>query len=167
VKNYKKLPKKELIYKILDQQAILPDADLPVAKKSVKPENKSEREEKSEVVTKQKDDDRRRPRVKRENVTDSEKPRPSSHQNTTPSPATENKKPESFLDTFKQEVSGAKPEPADATPKEKEQPQKRESFPKREPIIKDTEADSDASPRAVEQKPSQDKGPRREERKDD
>src|SRR5690606_42074244 len=75
VKNYKKLPKKELIYKILDQQAILPDADLPVAKKSVKPENKSEREEKSEVVTKQKDDDRRRPRVKRENVTDSEKPR--------------------------------------------------------------------------------------------
>jgi transcription termination factor Rho len=28
VKNFKKLPKKDLIYKILDQQAILPEQDL-------------------------------------------------------------------------------------------------------------------------------------------
>ncbi len=32
VKNHKKLPKKELIYKILDQQAIMPEKDLPKKK---------------------------------------------------------------------------------------------------------------------------------------
>ena len=32
VKNYKKLAKKDLIYKILDQQAITPEGDLPEKK---------------------------------------------------------------------------------------------------------------------------------------
>ena len=36
VKNYSKLPKKEIIYKILDQQAILPDSELPETKKAQK-----------------------------------------------------------------------------------------------------------------------------------
>ena len=35
VKNYKRLSKKDLIYKILDQQAILPDSELPKKKSSV------------------------------------------------------------------------------------------------------------------------------------
>jgi hypothetical protein len=34
VSQYKKLPKKELIYKILDQQALLPESDLPKRKKT-------------------------------------------------------------------------------------------------------------------------------------
>ncbi|MBT29771.1 MAG: transcription termination factor Rho [Thalassobius sp.] len=65
VKNYSKLPKKELIYKILDQQAILPEAELPQAKEtpkktSRKPSQKSKKEP-----------EKKRKRVKqRENVTD-------------------------------------------------------------------------------------------------
>ncbi|UZR95420.1 transcription termination factor Rho [Chondrinema litorale] len=65
VKNYSKLPKKELIYKILDQQAILPETELPKAnetpkKTSRKPSQKSKKEP-----------EKKRKRVKqRENVTD-------------------------------------------------------------------------------------------------
>ncbi len=167
VKNYKKLPKKELIYKILDQQAILPDTALPVPKKSAKPENEGVREEKKEAINKAKEDERRRPRVKRENVTDSE-PSPSpTHQTSQPASSSSSpKKSESFLDTFKQEVSGAKPAAEPASP-EKEQAPKRESFPKREPIVRDVDAESDSSSRSADQKASQDRPVRREERKDD
>src|SRR5690606_1788238 len=177
VKNYKKLPKKELIYKILDQQAILPDTELPVAKKSAKPESANVREEKKELITKTKDEDRRRPRVKRENVTDSEEPLTTPSETTQPAPPTSSpKKSESFLDTFKQEVSGSKPVTADTdaapiekeqTPIESEQAPKRESFPKREPIIRDIESDSEAISKPADQKISQDRPVRREERKDE
>ncbi len=177
VKNYKKLPKKELIYKILDQQAILPDTALPVAKKSTKPENENVREEKKEAINKSKDDDRRRPRVKRENVADSEEPLTTPNETTQPAPPTSSpKKSESFLDTFKQEVSGSKPVTADTdaaqierepAPVRREQAPKRESFPKREPIIKDIESDSEAISRTADQKTSLDRPVRREERKDE
>ena len=177
VKNYKKLPKKELIYKILDQQAILPDTALPVAKKSTKPENENVREEKKEAINKSKDDDRRRPRVKRENVADSEEPLTTPNETTQPAPpASSPKKSESFLDTFKQEVSGSKPVTADTdaaqierepAPVRREQAPKRESFPKREPIIKDIESDSEAISRTADQKTSPDRPVRREERKDE
>jgi len=70
VKNYKKLAKQELIYKILDQQAVTPENDLPKKKDSD--------EEKVEEVTQEKKDTseeprkaprpRPRPRPKRENV---------------------------------------------------------------------------------------------------
>lgn len=167
VKNYKKLPKKELIYKILDQQAILPDTDLPVAKKATAPEKTEVREEKKETVSKAKDEERRRPRVKRENVTDSANTQPTSSESKQPATSAPSpKKSESFLDTFKQEVSGTKPAPADAAPKERELP-KREGFPKREPIIRDTESDSDAPSRISDQKSSPDRAVRRDERKDD
>lgn len=168
VKNYKKLPKKELIYKILDQQAILPDTEIPVAKKNPKPENNTVREEKKVPVNKQKDEERRRPRVKRENVTDSEKSNTAPQENTKPASLTSTpKKSESLLDTFKKEVSGATPAATDSTTIEKEQAQKRESFPKREPIIRDMESDTDSAARVPDQKPSQDRPVRREERKDD
>ena len=59
VKNFSKLPKKELIYKILDQQAILPDTDLPDAKDDKK-------KEKSTTSTKgKKDANKTRKRVKK------------------------------------------------------------------------------------------------------
>ncbi|MDQ3534675.1 MAG: transcription termination factor Rho, partial [Bacteroidota bacterium] len=61
VKNHKKLPKKELIYKILDQQAIMPEKDLP-KKKNLDPTPDMKEEE---PVSQ--NDNAKRPR-KRENV---------------------------------------------------------------------------------------------------
>lgn len=63
VKNYSKLPKKEIIYKILDQQAILPDSELPETKKAQKkPTKKAASKDK-------KGEDPKRKRVKqRENI---------------------------------------------------------------------------------------------------
>src|SRR6478735_1822239 len=67
IPNVKKLQKKELIYKILDQQAVLPDTQLP--------------EKKSTMAIEKNDDSlndakggeaRKRTRVKRENVKQSE-----------------------------------------------------------------------------------------------
>jgi transcription termination factor Rho len=71
VAQYKKLPKKELIYKILDQQALLPESDLPkkeeekstpksapASKKESTPKAKApKREEKSEKKTEKKSED--------------------------------------------------------------------------------------------------------------
>ncbi len=58
MKNYSKLPKKQLIYKILDFQAVMPDEDLSKVKEKV---ISSEKEE---------DDSGRTSRVKRQNVTE-------------------------------------------------------------------------------------------------
>jgi len=54
VKNYKKLPKKELIYKILDQQAVTPEAEIKKKKESSKekPADKSKSIPKRENVAK-------------------------------------------------------------------------------------------------------------------
>ena len=64
VKNSKKLSKKELIYKILDQQAILPDTGSHTLKKEKVSMDKPENSQKSNTTTDKK------PRIKRENVTD-------------------------------------------------------------------------------------------------
>jgi len=66
VPNVKKLQKKELIYKILDQQAVTPDNQLPEKKETMNTEkpDDSSRE--------QKNDPKKRTRVKRENVKQSE-----------------------------------------------------------------------------------------------
>jgi transcription termination factor Rho len=65
VKNFRKFAKKELIYKILDQQAIMPDAaTIPdVAEASPRVEEKRPEEKRSNG-----EEERRRHRVKRENV---------------------------------------------------------------------------------------------------
>lgn len=169
VKNYKKLPKKELIYKILDQQAIMPETDLPEVKKAPKEPAPIRREEKKGGNDKAKDDDRRRPR-KRENVADLTEPVTStaavtSSPKETPTTSSPQKKSEGLLDSFKREVSGAKPlanEDNPQTETKKETP--REKFPKREPIKKETSAEVEAdTPSSAEQKPPQDR-PRREER---
>jgi len=52
VKNYKKLAKKDLVYKILDQQALTPEANLPLKKeKKDKPlaETKSQNSKKDKL----------------------------------------------------------------------------------------------------------------------
>jgi transcription termination factor Rho len=69
INNVKKLQKKELIYKILDQQAITPENKLPEKKQIM---NTDKPEEDSLKDPKNNDANRRKPRVKRENVKDSE-----------------------------------------------------------------------------------------------
>jgi transcription termination factor Rho len=74
VKNYKKLPKKELIYKILDQQAITPEADLPKKKMPEESQEASPEAEAKEPKRRSKEESKsetgptRRRRMRRENV---------------------------------------------------------------------------------------------------
>ena len=50
LKNYKRLSKEDLIYKILDQQAVLPEKDLPKKKEAEKSKAKDRKSaEKKEV----------------------------------------------------------------------------------------------------------------------
>jgi transcription termination factor Rho len=71
VKNYKKLPKNELIYKILDQQAITPENDLPKKKPLEKTE--TEPKERLDLVDQesQENEEARKKVRRRENVTES------------------------------------------------------------------------------------------------
>lgn len=158
VKNFKKLPKKELIYKILDQQAILPDHDLPVKttkEAPVKSLDKKEDGKEKDNNTDKPREERRRQRVKRENVTSDE----STQQEPTSRAEKTASRTEDFLESFKKEVSGETPEastsPASSIPK-------REGFPKRESIKKDTEVAEDHTDTR-----GQEKHHRRDERKDD
>lgn len=169
VKNYKKLPKKELIYKILDQQAIMPETDLPEPKKAPKENTNIKRDEKKDGNDKPKEDDRRRPR-KRENVTDPQVPVTSTTASTpkeAPKPASQPQKSEGLLDTFKREVSGAKTGATENAPETeiKRESTPRESFPKREPIRQETDTEATLPPAG--ERSSQDRPARREERKDD
>lgn len=67
VKNYKKLPKKELIYKILDQQAVSPE--------SVEKKNKKENANGGNGKAKEESPKKSAPFTKRENVRKSDKPK--------------------------------------------------------------------------------------------
>jgi transcription termination factor Rho len=70
IKNISKFAKKDLIYKILDQQAVLPDSELPSVKPNneVREKNAPATEETEADAEDNKPDARRRIRVKRENV---------------------------------------------------------------------------------------------------
>lgn len=70
IKNFKKLPKQELIYKILDQQAVLPESQLPKKKPSANAvAEEVEKPEKPEPKENKQDLERDRPRrPRRENV---------------------------------------------------------------------------------------------------
>ncbi len=64
VKNTNKLAKKDLIYKILDQQAVLPESELPLPSKM-----KTTSDDSMDFVAKEdKSENKKRPRVKRESV---------------------------------------------------------------------------------------------------
>src|SRR5690606_15017663 len=80
VKNFKKLPKKDLIYKILDQQAITPEQELPKKKESTSTgsdnSNKKNEQDASASSSKPSAKEQHRPRMKRENVTDLDKVSP-------------------------------------------------------------------------------------------
>ncbi len=64
VKNTNKLAKKDLIYKILDQQAVLPESELPLPSKM-----KTTSDDSMDFIAKEdKPENKKRPRVKRESV---------------------------------------------------------------------------------------------------
>ena len=74
VKNYKKLAKKDIIYKILDQQAITPETDMPekkpVAKESKPSTARSTNKSANKSTNKRADKGSKKPSIpKRENVT--------------------------------------------------------------------------------------------------
>lgn len=85
LKNYKKLSKQELIYKILDQQAVTPENELPKKKPA---------ETKPEPKTKQEKPQNKRPR-KRENVKKNDTKKP------------EDQSSEEILESFNIELEGA------------------------------------------------------------
>jgi len=117
VKDFKKLPKKDLIYKILDQQATTPEADLPkkTTKETIAPENGSEESSGG--------------RVKRENVTkgngdssDKEKPKKESAEDLLES---FNLEVDESITSFEEKKEAPKPVVEDRKEKPFEQPQKR------------------------------------------
>ena len=130
-KNYKRLAKEELIYKILDQQAVAPEEKLP---KSEKPERKKPAPKpKTDKPERKKPNPRpaakRKPRVQRENVaTEDAAAKPKS---TTAKPESKDDAASDILKSFDLEVekSDAPTAPAPAEVK-KEQPT-------REPVNKD------------------------------
>ncbi len=69
-KNYKRLAKEELIYKILDQQAVTPEKDLPKSEKleRKKPAPKAKTDKSERAKPKPRPAAKRKPRVQRENV---------------------------------------------------------------------------------------------------
>ena len=71
LKNYKRLSKEEIIYKILDKQAVTPEKELKEKLASTAPEAEEPVKE-----TKKEDKPARKPRKKRENVTASEEAAP-------------------------------------------------------------------------------------------
>ncbi|MHA7131284.1 transcription termination factor Rho [Algoriphagus namhaensis] len=72
VKNFKSLKKDELVYAILDQQAILPENALPKKKPSVAETPEPEKKESSEPskVIEKEDDSNFKPKFRRQNVTE-------------------------------------------------------------------------------------------------
>ena len=114
IKNFKKLAKKDLIYKILDQQAITPEEDLPKKPKSSSFEENGSKEPARKP---------KKGRVKRENVKDKPKSKSEKEQSS-----------DELLDSFKMEVdksvtsfeeTAEKSETSAApAPEEKERPQR-------------------------------------------
>jgi transcription termination factor Rho len=104
VSQYKKLPKKELIYKILDQQALLPESELPkkeevkstpksssAPKKDSAPKTKTpEREDKAEAKAPKKPEPKS---DKKEEVSEKPQAEAEDKQERKPRPATKDKRP--------------------------------------------------------------------------
>jgi len=78
LKNYKRLAKQELVYAILDKQAITPDEELPKKKTEASSPKTEEAPAKAEQAPREERTENRRgrPRVKRQNVTEAQKAQP-------------------------------------------------------------------------------------------
>lgn len=120
VKNYKKLAKQDLIYAILDQQAVMPDSDMPKKVDNSKDSEDSEGKEEKKKST-------RKPRAKKADDSansegDDAKPRRRKRQNVTEVEATEAKEASDEADKKeeKAEVSDQKSEEAPKVQKEKD-----------------------------------------------
>ena len=107
VKNFKKLPKKELIYKILDEQAVSPEKIQDLKKEDTAKEKK----EKKVVEPK-----KHAPRVKRENVKQKEEKKPVAEKSTN-----------ELLNEFNVELESTTSTPEGEKSKSEEAPAKAES----------------------------------------
>ncbi len=161
VKDYKKLPKKELIYKILDQQAVTPEKDLP--KKKEKEKVAAEAEEETEAPASQnapskggkrnEKHENRRIRVKRENVTSHEANQPkekAKEKEKADKPVAEKSHSTTeVLDSFNLQVDEDEPETLDERPNTDEKPKATETEEKPKPSYKERE-----EPTSDERKPA-------------
>ncbi|WP_143962527.1 transcription termination factor Rho [Litoribacter populi] len=143
VKNFKTLKKDELVYAILDQQAITPEKALPKKKPSqAELETSSSPEEKENTPQEQP----AKPKFRRQNVTEMDKDEKE-----------KDAKPESKREEPKKEKEAPKEavkqeEPLKAAPTKKEEPKKEE--PKKEPK---KEAQTKPQPKAEDKKSSEGK----------
>ena len=166
VKNYKRLAKRDLIYKILDHQATLPEDQLPKKKptpKATETDNSGHPTEKENTPRQSKGSKsgssprKRKPRVKRENVTEENKKSKETPQssNGVEKPV-ENKPPseapaqpsaeDELLSSFNiEKQEGGKPNP------------EKEKKPASPPSGKDEQSEKKPEPAAPQDKASQDK----------
>ncbi|MCA6078153.1 transcription termination factor Rho [Fulvivirga sedimenti] len=128
LKNFKKLSKKDLIYQILDQQAVLPEDKLPKKKSSSEQQPQAEKENKgdksrSSEPQKKSDHKSKGPR-KRENV------KPQAENSEKPSSGNSE---QDVLESFNLKVDGPKSQPAEKPreekPQQKHSPRKPDNAP--------------------------------------
>jgi transcription termination factor Rho len=180
LKNFKRLAKQELVYAILDKQAITPDEELPIKKAMAKPEETKPEETKSAEAkpteTNQdnnRSDRRGRPRVKRQNVKDFESAstaRKEERKSEPPRRAEERKAPkpvnemsaEELLESFNLEIDESK-ERAEKKPMDKPaKEEKATSAEKTEPTK--VEAKKDQAPESASSAPKEERRPKHEDR---
>ena len=136
VKNFKKLNKQDLIYAILDQQAITPDEKLPKKADSEKTEEKAPEAKKEAPEAREPKEKKRAPREnksarrpRRENVTDSaESTDASSNENTPQEKPEKSKTPnkEAKKEDINNQESGDKPEKPENNRKDNRRNKKQE-----------------------------------------
>lgn len=140
-KNYSKLTKKDLIYKILDQQAILPESKMPEKRETKAQDGNTETKQTTTPDTKEKDNkpELKKRRPKREDVTkapakEKEKENAPAQEEATSKPARENDKRE---------------------PENKRQPNVRKESNTKKPVHKNKESNPESAVDAIEKETEQ------------
>ncbi len=129
LKNFKKLSKKDLIYQILDQQAVLPEDKLPKKKSPSSEEAPKKEENKSKPDSHKKPDHKSKGPRKRENV----KPQAETTETSEKAPADNSE--QDVLESFNLKVDNTKSKPAEKEkaredkPQQKHNPRKSENAP--------------------------------------
>lgn len=143
VPNYKKAAKQELVYKILDHQAVMPEEEVKKIKQSetaAAPSNSNGSEDKPRPQKPSKDDDRKshKPKIRRENVVDKEdsnkqkesradsKPSPRKEQNADELLQSFNLEIDETISSVKEEVVADTKSEEGETPKQEQREEKGE-----------------------------------------
>ena len=160
VKNFKSLKKDELVYAILDQQAILPENALPKKKPSLaevevkeKPVTSPRPKSKKAAPTpaaEQKDVAEYKPKYKRQNVTEVKSPTPEPVVKKESKPTAKPVAKQDWKAKKEQQASKASPEPATASspePKIQEEKEDTKNFrPRKKVVVETPEANGNEAP---------------------